>query len=210
MRAEPIYMTMEITSLAALRELYPEPAGRAVLKQLTHLDAHCARFISLSPFVVLATNSADGRADASPRGGAPGFVKVRDAHTLLIPDSPGNNRLDSLGNVIGTGQAGLLFMIPGINETLRVNGKAVLSVDAGELAACADHRGTPKLVIRIAVEEAYLHCAKAFMRSGLWQPTSQVPRSMLPPMGQMIAEQTGIAGTVETQEEMERRYAPDL
>jgi len=210
MRAEPTYMTMEITSLAALRELYPEPAGRAVLKQLTHLDAHCARFISLSPFVVLATNSADGRADASPRGGAPGFVKVRDAHTLLIPDSPGNNRLDSLGNVIGTGQAGLLFMIPGINETLRVNGKAVLSVDAGELAACADDRRTPKLVIRIAVEEAYLHCAKAFMRSELWQPTSQLPRSMLPPMGQMIAEQTGIAGPIETQEEMERRYAPDL
>lgn len=210
MSVEPIHMNMEVTSLAALRELYPEPAGRAVLKQMRHLDAHCARFIALSPFVVLATNSADGRADASPRGGAPGFVKVRDAQTLLIPDSPGNNRLDSLGNVIGSGQAGLLFMIPGINETLRVNGKAVLSIDADELAACADDRRRPKLVIRIAVEEAYLHCAKAFMRSGLWQPASQVPRSMLPPTGQMIAEQTGIAGPVETQEEMERRYGPDL
>ena len=203
-------MGASISSLSALRELYPEPAGRAVLKQLRHLDEHCVRFISLSPFVVLATTSADGRADASPRGGAPGFVKVLDAHTLLIPDSPGNNRLDSLSNVIGTGQAGLLFMIPGINETLRVNGKAVLSIDADELAACADDRRTPKLVIRIAVEEAYLHCAKAFMRSGLWQPASQVPRSMLPPMGQMIAEQTGIAGPVETQEEMERRYVLDL
>lgn len=210
MRAEAIHMNTEITSLAALRELYPEPAGRAILKQLPQLDAHCVRFISLSPFVVLATNGADGRADASPRGGAPGFVKVRDAHTLLIPDSPGNNRLDSLVNVIGSGQAGLLFMIPGVNETLRVNGKAVLSIDADELAACADDRRTPKLVIRVTVEEAYLHCAKAFMRSGLWQPASQVPRSMLPPMGQMIAEQTGIVGPVETQEAMERRYAQDL
>jgi predicted pyridoxine 5'-phosphate oxidase superfamily flavin-nucleotide-binding protein len=101
-------------------------------------------------------------------------------------------------------------MVPGINETLRVNGKAVLSVDAGDLAACADERRMPRAVIRIDVKEAYLHCAKAFMRSGLWKPENQVARGMLPPMGQMIAEQTGIDGPVETQDEMERRYAQDL
>lgn len=203
-------MNSDLTSLAALRELYPQPAGRAVLKQLTELDSHCVKFISLSPFLVLATTSADGKADASPRGGSPGFVRVRDSCTLLIPDAPGNNRLDSLTNIIGTGRAGLLFMIPGINETLRVNGKAALSIDAGDLALCADDRGTPKAVIRIVVDEAYLHCAKAFMRSGLWKPEQQVARSALPSMGQMISEQTGITGPVETQEEMERRYAADL
>jgi PPOX class probable FMN-dependent enzyme len=203
-------MSTDITSLAALRELYPAPAGRTLLKQLAALDAHCERFIALSPFVVLATTGVDGRADASPRGGAPGFVKIRDAHTLLIPDAPGNNRLDSLENIVATGRAGLLFMIPGINETLRVNGKAVLSTGAGDLAACADERRTPRAVIRIGVEEAYLHCAKAFMRSGLWKPESQVARDQLPSMGQMMADQTGIAGPIETQEEMERRYAPLL
>jgi PPOX class probable FMN-dependent enzyme len=203
-------MSTEITSLAALRALYPQPAGRAVLKQLPALDAHCIRLIALSPFVVLATSGADGRSDASPRGGAPGFVKVRDARTLLIPDSPGNNRLDSLTNIIDSGRAGLLFMVPGINETLRVNGSAVLSIADEDLAACADERRTPKVAIRIAVEEAYLHCAKAFMRSGLWKAESRQVRGVLPPMGQMIAEQTGIAGPVETQDEMERRYALDL
>jgi PPOX class probable FMN-dependent enzyme len=203
-------MSTTITSLAALGALYPEPAGRAVLKQLDHLDAHCARFVALSPFVVLATSDAEGRADASPRGGAPGFVKLADARTLLIPDAAGNNRLDSLENIIGTGRAGLLFMIPGIDETLRVNGKAMLSLDPADIAACTDERRAPGLVIKLRVEEAFLHCAKAFMRSGLWKPESQVARAALPSMGQMMADQTGIAGPVETQEEMERRYAASL
>lgn len=203
-------MNSEVTSLAALRNLYPHPSGRAALKQLAELDSHCTRFISLSPFFVLATTNAEGKADASPRGGAPGFVRVRDARTLLIPDAPGNNRLDSFTNIIDTGRAGLLFMIPGINETLRVNGKAVLSISAGDLAACDDGRRTPKAVIKIIVEEAYLHCAKAFMRSGLWKLENQVARSALPSMGQMMSEQTGISGPVETQDEMERRYAADL
>jgi len=203
-------MSTAITSLAALRALYPEPAGRAVLKQLDHLDAYCARFVALSPFVVLATSDVEGRADASPRGGLPGFVKLADARTLLLPDAPGNNRLDSLENIIGTGRAGLLFMIPGINETLRVNGKAVLSLDPADIAACADERRAPALVIRLSVEEAFLHCAKAFMRSGLWKPQSQVARDALPSMGRMMADQTGMAGPVETQEEMERRYAASL
>lgn len=203
-------MSTTITSVAALRALYPEPAGRAVLKQLSELDAHCERFIALSPFVVLATSGAEGRADASPRGGAPGFVKLRDARTLLIPDAPGNNRLDSLENIVTSGQVGLLFMIPGINETLRVNGTAVLSLDPAEIAACTDERRAPKVVIRVRVQEAYLHCAKAFMRSGLWKPESQVARDSLPSMGRMMADQTGMAGPVETQEEMERRYAASL
>jgi PPOX class probable FMN-dependent enzyme len=203
-------MSMQITSLAALRALYGEPAGRTVLKQLSALDVHCTHFIALSPFVVLATSGADGKADASPRGGVPGFVKVRGPHTLLIPDAPGNKRLDSLENILATGQAGLLFMIPGVNETLRVNGKAVLSTDPEDAALCTDERRTPTVVIRVSVEEAYLHCAKAFMRSGLWKPESRVARDALPTMGQMMADQTGLAGPIETQQEMEKRYQPLL
>jgi len=201
---------MEITTADALRALYPEPRERALKKQLAAIDVHARRFIELSPFVVLASGSATGALDASPRGGAPGFVKVADANTLLIPDSPGNNRLDSCRNIVETGGVGLLFMIPGFDETLRVNGSATLTPDAALLARCADERRTPRLVIRVAVREVYLHCAKAFMRSRLWEATSQVPRDTLPTMGQMINDQTGIETPPETQQEMARRYAPDL
>ncbi len=202
-----------ITSLDALRALYPAPLERAVKKQIPALDAHCRRFIALSPFVVLATTDASHRLDASPRGGAPGFVQVgdeADAGALLLPDAPGNNRLDSLENIVATGEAGLLFLIPGFDETLRVNGRATLSTDPAHIARCTDARRAPRLVVRIAVEAAYLHCAKAFMRSRLWQAEAQVPRDTLPTLGQMIADQTGLAGPLETQEAMVQRYAKDL
>jgi PPOX class probable FMN-dependent enzyme len=201
---------MDISTADALRALYPEPRERALKKQLAAIDVHARRYIELSPFVVLASCGAAGALDASPRGGAPGFVKVANPHTLLIPDSPGNNRLDSFRNIVETSGVGLLFMIPGFDETLRVNGSATLTQDAEMLARCADERRTPKVVIRVAVREAYLHCAKAFMRSRLWEATSQVPRDTLPTMGQMINDQTGIDTPPETQQEMAHRYAPDL
>ena len=201
---------MKITSNQALRELYALPTERAVRKQLSSLDVHCRRFVALSPFVLLASADATGCMDASPRGGAPGFVQVQDEHTLLIPDAPGNNRLDTLENIIATGQLGLLFLIPGVDETLRVNGSALLSRDGADIKRCTDARRAPKLVLRVSVREAYLHCAKAFMRSGLWNAQSQVPRSVLPGMGQMINDQTGGDAPPETQEAMARRYASDL
>jgi PPOX class probable FMN-dependent enzyme len=201
---------MKIDTVAALRGLYAAPTERALKKEIRALDAHCKRFLTLSPFVVLATADKDGNADASPRGGAPGFVKALDEKTLLIPDSPGNNRLDTLENIVASGRVGLLFMIPGVDETLRVNGRASLSNDPAEIALCRNERREPKLVIRVAVEGAYLHCAKAFLRSQLWKAASQVDRSVLPTIGQMIADQTGIQVPPETREEMEKRYAPDL
>lgn len=201
---------MDITTLEALRALYPPPQERAVKKQITALDRHCRDFIALSPFVLLATGNAQHDLDASPRGGAPGFVQVDDDGALLLPDAPGNNRLDSLENIVATGRAGLLFLIPGFDETLRVNGAATLSVAPAHIARCTDARRAPRLVIRIAVEAAYLHCAKAFMRSRLWQADAQVARSTLPTTGQMISEQTGLVVAPETQEAMARRYAPDL
>jgi PPOX class probable FMN-dependent enzyme len=201
---------MTLESITALREVYAEPKGRAVSKQLDSLDRHCIHFIELSPFVVLATTGASGAMDASPRGGAPGFVRVLDAQTLLLPDAPGNNRLDSLSNIIETGRIGLLFLVPGIDETLRINGQAALTTDAGDLASCADERRTPKAAIRITVREAYLHCAKALMRSRLWSDQSRVERGVLPSMGKILNDQTGARTPPETQEEMLRRYAADL
>ena len=201
---------MQITTHAELLCLYAAPQERALRKELPVLDRHCRDFIALSPFVVVSTGSLGHELDASPRGGEPGFVKVTEGGGLLLPDSPGNNRLDSLNNIVSTGQVGLLFLIPGFDETLRVNGRAVLSTDANDLQRCGNERRIPKLVIRISVTAAYLHCAKAFLRSRLWSAASQVERSRLPTVGQIISEQTGVPSAPETREEMERRYAPDL
>ena len=201
---------MDTLDLTALRRLYPPPKERAQKKQLDHLDVHCRRFIALSPFAVLSSAGADGSLDASPRGGAPGFVQVLDAHTLLIPDAPGNNRLDTLENVAATGRLGLLFLVPGVDETLRINGTACLSTQADWLDRCTDARRRPPLVIAVTVREAYLHCAKALMRSKLWSPASQVERSALPTAGQMLRDHTGITTPEETDAQMRARYEPDL
>ena len=201
---------MNITDSAALRALYAAPKERAIKKQLAALDVHCRRFIGLSPFVVVATAGAAASMDASPRGGVPGFVQVADEHTLLIPDAPGNNRLDSLENIVASGRVGLLFLVPGVDETLRVNGRALLSQSPADIARCTNERRAPVLVIRVTVQEAYLHCAKALMRSALWSPEARIDRSLLPTVGQMLIDHTGIVTPPETHEEMLRRYAPDL
>ena len=201
---------MQITTPQQLRALYAEPTERARRKQLDALDRHCKAFIALSPFVVLATSDAAGRVDATPRGGAPGFVVVPDDHTLLLGDAPGNNRLDALQNLLENPQSGMLFMIPGVDETLRVNGRVVLSVDPADLALCSDGRRMPKVVLRMAVQEAFLHCAKAFMRSRLWREEGRIDRSRLPTMNQMIHDQLGLDTPPETQAEMVRRYQQDL
>jgi PPOX class probable FMN-dependent enzyme len=201
---------MDTLDLDALRRLYPAPKERALKKQLDHLDVHCQRFIALSPYLVLASGGGSGALDASPRGGAPGFVHVVDRHTLLIPDAPGNNRLDTLQNVASTGRLGLLFMVPGVDETLRVNGTATLSTRADWLDRCTNERRRPVLVIAVTVDEAYLHCAKALMRSKLWSPDSVQARSCLPTAGQMLRGHTGIDTPAETPEAMRARYEPDL
>ncbi|HEU4645565.1 MAG TPA: pyridoxamine 5'-phosphate oxidase family protein [Burkholderiales bacterium] len=200
----------EILSLAALRTLYREPGERAVKKQLDRLDAHCRRFVSLSPFLVLASTDAKDRVDASPRGGDPGFVKAPDERTLLIPDSPGNNRLDSLQNLLDRPGVGLFFMIPGVDETLRVNGTAALRTDEALLELCANERRRPTLVIAVTVEEAYLHCAKALMRSKLWDASAKQTRTVLPSMNQMLKDQIGLEGEPESDAAMRERYRQDL
>jgi PPOX class probable FMN-dependent enzyme len=204
---------VNLTLPQSLRALYPAAKERALRKELDHLDPHCLRFIELSPVVVLASADPGLRLDASPRGGEPGFVKAPDARTLLIPDAPGNHRLDTLDNVARTGRLGLLFMIPGVDETLRVNGAAELLTGEAVAALAASRTGQRRapVVVRVRVEQAYLHCAKAFMRSRLWEPGARVERSVLPSMGRMIADQTGVAGGGdETQEQMRQRYQEDL
>jgi PPOX class probable FMN-dependent enzyme len=199
-----------INNISSLRAIYQAPGERALRKQLDHLDPHCQRFIELSPFVVLSSIGSDGLPDASPRGGVPGFVKVRDPNHLMLPDSPGNNRLDTLQNIIATGRIGMLFLIPGVDETLRVNGEASVLADPEVLSAFADEKRTPRVVIAVTVRQAYLHCAKALMRSRLWADESRVERGALPTMNRMIHDQIGSSEAPESQESMLARYAADL
>lgn len=200
-----------IETADALRALYAQPGERALQKQLAQLDVHCRRFVALAPFCVIASaGQGGGLLDASPRGGAPGFVKAPDAHTLLLPDAGGNNRLDTLENLLVDPRLSLLFIVPGVDETLRVNGTARLREEAEFIDLFADERQRPKLVIEVAVQEAYLHCAKAFMRSQLWQPALWSARDALPTMNQMIRDQTGNAVAPESQDEMLVRYRAQL
>ena len=199
---------MHIESVAQLRTLYGAAKERALKKEMTSLDVHCRQFIALSPFVVIGSGDRAGHLDTSPRGGLPGFVKVLDDNTILIPDSAGNNRLDTLENILSTKEVGMLFLIPGMDETLRVNGIASLHTDTQYIERCASELKPPKLVIKVHVQQAYLHCAKAFMRSKLWEPSSQIERSVMPTMNDMIGAQTGINS--ETQEETMKRYLTEL
>jgi uncharacterized protein len=198
-----------VTSHEELRRLYNEPKERSLRKELDYLDEHCRRFIAHSPFVVLATTNLDGTADATPRGGDPGFVTVADDRTLLIPDRPGNNRLDTLSNLVESPGVGLLFLVPGMDETLRVNGTAEIHDDE-ELRSRFTEGRPPATVLTIHVREAYLHCGKALMRSKLWDPERHIERSDLPTLGEMIRDQVGSTDPPESQEDMLERYKAEL
>ena len=156
-----------IASEDELRGNYGEPMDIALMKQLGKLDEHCKDFISRSPFLCIGTSAADGKADVSPRGDPPGFVQVLDDNTIFIPDRPGNNRLDTMSNIVANPDVGLLFLIPGFEDALRVNGKATLVKDEKILERCAVNRKVPTMGIMVEINEAYLHCAKAVRRSKL-------------------------------------------
>lgn len=181
---------MRVLSPGELRHRYPAPADLIRRKQLSRLDHHCRRIIELSPLVCLATADADGACDVSPRGDAPGFVRILDDRRLAIPDRTGNNRLDSLRNIAENRHVGLLFLVPGVDDTLRVNGRAEVVADEGLLAGMAVGGRLPLSAIVVRVEEAYLHCGRALKRARLWDPTTFAPRGTLPPLGQMLADQT--------------------
>ena len=195
----PATATRRFRSLdaAAVRAAIGEPSELVQSKILRCLDTHCRAFIERAPFVVVATIGADGRADVSPRGDPAGFVRTVDDRTLAIPERPGNKLIDSLRNVVDTGAVGLLFLVPGVGETLRVNGTAYVSDDAELLASLAVNGRTPRLAIVVEIEEAFLHCAKAFIRSRLWDPAMQIDRKELPTLARMIHDQLALQQPVE-------------
>lgn len=173
----------------ALRSIYRAPSDGALNKQLPHLDPHSRHFISLSPFLCIATGRPDGLADASPRGGEPGFVHVFDDTHLAIPDRPGNNRLDTLSNVTQSPGVGLLFFVPGFDEVLRVNGVAEAVVKPDLMERFTVDGKPPRSVLAVEVREVYFHCTKALRRSELWNPEKHVPRSTMPSFGQIMRDQ---------------------
>ncbi|MSR54030.1 MAG: pyridoxamine 5'-phosphate oxidase family protein [Gemmataceae bacterium] len=179
----------QIRSADELATLLGTPSVFSLKKELKALDEHMRRLIAHSPFVVIATNSTDGRSDASPRGDAPGFIRVVDDRTLLIPDRPGNKRLDSFRNILETGRIGLLFLIPGMGETLRVNGRAVLTRDESWLKPLSAQGKQPLVAIAVSVEECFLQCAKALLRSKLWEPREWPNLQSLPCAAEMFTDQ---------------------
>jgi PPOX class probable FMN-dependent enzyme len=179
-----------VTSEADLRSLVGEPHALALAKELRALDVHCRDFIARAPFLLLATAGADGRCDVSPKGDGPGFVLVLDERHLLIPDRPGNKRLDGMRNLLTNPHVGLIFLIPGVEETLRVNGRGWIVRDEDLLARCEARGKVPTLGIGVEVEEAFIHCAKAFKRSGLWEPGRWPDLTGLASTATMLHDQT--------------------
>ncbi|WP_375596058.1 pyridoxamine 5'-phosphate oxidase family protein [Algihabitans albus] len=199
-----------IEDVEALRDRYGTPKSTTELKRLARLDQHCRALIAASPFLVLGTSDAEGNQDVSPRGDPPGFVKVLDDSHLLLPDRPGNRLLDSLSNLVAQPKVGLLFLVPGMNETLRVNGTARIVTDPGVLEPLAVDGKPPPSALLIEVQEAYLHCAKAFLRSKLWESETQVDRRDFPSLGKMIADQIAGLDAEETEAGIQEFYKKRL
>jgi PPOX class probable FMN-dependent enzyme len=185
-------LTYAIETEEALRKLYEQPSKGAVAKEIRTIDTHCSNFIGLSPFICIGTMNANGAADISPRGGEPGFVHVLSSTRLAIPDRPGNNRLDSMLNIISNPAAALLFFVPGFEEMLRVNGLARITTDPALISRFSFNGRLPASVMLIEVQEAQLHCAKAIKRAGLWNPATFVDRKSFPTAGQVLRDHLGL------------------
>ena len=173
-----------------LRALFPAQTALAVHKVQTTIDKYARAFIERSPFLCIGTQDREGRGDVSPRGDPPGFVTILDQHTLAIPDRPGNNRLDSLANILANPSVGLLFVIPGFDDTLRVSGRARLTTEASLLERMSVNDRVPRLAILVTVTEVFMHCAKAFRRSQLWNPDAFQDRREMPSLSRIILDQT--------------------
>ena len=195
--------TDAVTDLAELRALVGEPSELARKKQIDHLDAHCVEFIAHAPFLVLATADAAGDCDASPKGDAPGFVMVLDERHLVIPDRPGNKRFDGMRNILENPHVGLIFFVPGRDETLRVNGRATITRDPALLERMEVGGKRPTLAIGVEVEEVFMHCAKAFKRSSLWQPERWPDITTMAPAACMLFDHA--KPTDQTVEELAQR-----
>jgi uncharacterized protein len=200
----------ELTDQESVRAHYGEPSHMSKAKELDHLDQHCRAFIALSPFIVIATSGADGRADASPRGDVLGFVAILDERRLLIPDRTGNKRVDTIMNITANPHVGILFMVPGINESLRVNGRASITVDAALLAPLTVQGKAPNSGILVITEEVFFHCAKPLIRSQIWNPERRVARESFPSLGRILADQIAGGKTEEYERGIEEQYRTRL
>lgn len=202
-----------ITDVAGLRDHYREPSHLVKNKATDHLDDGCRSFIARSTFVLMGTSSAAGAGDVSPKGGDAGFVKVLDDHRLVIPDLNGNNRLDSLENIVENAQIGLLFLVPGLGEMLRVNGRACVTVDLAILDGFTDEYRRPTSAIGVTVDEAYIHCAKAIRRGALWNPDEWPDAHTRPRVSEIIIEHAGVGEHITAAEMdagLEDSYTKDL
>jgi PPOX class probable FMN-dependent enzyme len=206
--AEPA--RMELITPADVRAHYQEPHPIALAKEMRKLDRHCRDFIALAPFVIVATADAQGRVDATPRGDAPGFVVVADDRTLVIPDRRGNNRVDTMMNIAENPHVGLLFLVPGRSETLRVNGAARITIDPERLAPLAADGKPPQAAIVVAIEEVYFQCGKALIRSHLWDAERRPDTSILAPIGQVFAEQCAMDYDPAIETVIEEEYRSNL
>ncbi|OCW58630.1 pyridoxamine 5'-phosphate oxidase family protein [Hoeflea olei] len=191
-----------ISDEVALRELFGPTHDLASQKVIRSLDRHARDFISRAPFLCLGTQDMNGRADVSPRGDQKGFVQILDDRTLAIPDRPGNNRLDSLSNIIANPAVGLLFIVPGYDDTLRINGRATLVTDPQLLESMSVGGRAPRIAIVVTVTEVFMHCAKAFRRSHLWDPAHLQDRSEMPSLINIVLDQT--TGAPDDAEEMRK------
>ena len=176
-----------ITTMEQLQALYGERMGASVVKEIDHINGAYRKLIEAAPFVTVATSGPEGL-DCSPKGDAPGFVCILDEKTIAIPDRPGNNRIDGFRNVIRDPRIALLFLIPGIGETLRVNGRASISIDPELMQGFAINGKLPRCVLIVHIESIYFHCSKAIVRSKLWDETTKIDRKSLPSTGTIIAE----------------------
>ena len=203
---------LDAEAARALVASYGKTSSLAAVKDIGRIDQHLRRYIEMSPFCCIATADADGNQDVTPRGDPPGSFKVFGEHTVAIPDRPGNNRLDTLKNLVANPQVGLIFLLPGMDETVRVNGTAKLSVDPELLESMAVQGKKPKCAIVVEVREAYLHCAKAFRRSKLWDPATRIERSTLPSLACMMRDQIGLSeeATKQAEERIEKAYRESL
>ena len=199
-----------VTDNESLRALYGAPSETAQRKVLRRLDRHCRAVIAASPFLVIGSADADGNCDVSPRGDAPGFVAVLDDERLLIPDRRGNKRVDTMGNILENPHVALIFFVPGMTETLRVNGRVEIATNAALLAPLAVNGKAPQSGLLVQVEEAFLHCGKALIRSKLWDPERQIERSSLPSLGRMIADQVEGLQADDAEANIEQAYRERL
>ena len=178
-----------VSDTAKLVQIIGQPKPEIATKEMPALDAHCRHFISLCPFLCISTADAAGNQDVSPRGDPPGFVRVLDDRTILIPDRKGNRRVDTMRNILENPNVGLLLMLPGVEEVVRINGKATLTDDPALLAGSAVNGSTPALGIIVKIDNVFFHCAKAVIRSKLWDPETPIQRTEFPTFGEIVRDQ---------------------